>query len=156
MKVIIPLVLAAAGTLAGAGIGLVLAPEPELETEEVGEGKTETGPDEDEAGLEYVALGNQFVVPIVRDGRVSALVVLAISLEVEAGTGADVFAREPRVRDSLLAVLFEHANAGGFDGTFTQSRAMRTLRTALREAARSTVGDMVRDALITEIVRQEY
>jgi hypothetical protein len=84
------------------------------------------------------------------------LVVLSLSVEVDTGQSSAVFDREPRLRDSFLRVMFAHANAGGFDGAFTEASAMEPLREALREAAQGTVGAAnVRDILITDITRQD-
>lgn len=104
---------------------------------------------------DYVKLPNQFVVPVVEDGRVAALVILSLSLEVEPGASEAVFAREPRLRDGFLQVLFDHANAGGFRGTFTDGANLVLLRGALREAAAKVLGGQVRDVLISDIVRQD-
>jgi len=109
----------------------------------------------DDMPVEFVRLNNQFIVPIVAEGKVAALVVMAISLEVTAGQREAVFAMEPRLRDGFLAVLFDHANAGGFDGTFTTSENLYVLRRALLESARSLAGPGVRDVLITDLVRQD-
>lgn len=115
------------------------------------------GHDEGADALEYVKLNNQFVVPIVKDQNVAALVVLALSLEVPASKKDDVYRREPRVRDSILQVLFDHANIGGFDGAFTEAKMLDTLRGALRDVAQRDLGaDVVNDVLILEIARQDY
>lgn len=56
----------------------------------------------------------------------------------------------------FLRVLFDHANAGGFRGTFTDGSTLVALRRALLEAARSAMGaEGVLDVLITDIVRQD-
>ncbi len=61
------------------------------------------------------------------------------------------------MRDSFLQVLFDHANAGGFDGAFTEAGAMDQLRGALREVAQRDLGEeLVKDVLILEIARQDY
>ena len=65
--------------------------------------------------MEYVKLSNQFVVPVVKGKTVVSLVVLSLSLEVPEGQKDAVFRREPKLRDSFLQVLFDHANIGGFD-----------------------------------------
>ncbi|OAN69206.1 hypothetical protein A8B78_05000 [Jannaschia sp. EhC01] len=107
-------------------------------------------------GTEYVRINNQFVVPIVRNGAVRSLVVLSLSLEVDTGGSSAVFNYEPRLRDSFLRVMFAHANAGGFDGRFTEAEAMAPLRSALREAAQSVLGrGSTYDVLITDITRQD-
>ena len=104
---------------------------------------------------EYVKLNNQFVVPVVEDGEVAALVILSLSLEVAPGMTEQVYAREPRLRDSFLRALFDHANAGGFGGPFTRSGNMEILRGALLEVARTSLGKTVSDVLIIDIVRQD-
>lgn len=106
-------------------------------------------------GFEYVKMSNQFVVPVVQDGAVRSLVVLTISVEVNVGTQDAVFTYEPKMRDVFLQVLFDHANAGGFDGQFTSAENMRNLRRALRLSAQEAVGEQVHDVLITDIVRQD-
>ncbi len=109
------------------------------------------------AESEYVKMNNQFVVPIVSDERVVAMVVLALSIEVPTGYSDAVFRREPKMRDSFLQVLFDHANMGGFDGSFTSAQVLGQLRTALREVAQKDLGEeVVRDVLIVEIARQDY
>lgn len=107
------------------------------------------------SGYEYVKINNQFVVPLVRDDRISGMVVLSLSLEVPAGHSEDIYAREPKLRDAMLGVLFDHANIGGFDGAFTSTSTMDVLRTALRETARQVAGPVVEDVLILDIARQD-
>lgn len=163
---ILPLVLILVGTGAGLGAGMFLRPEPELSPEpETGEAEeTVEGAEKEPAeadgpapDLEYVKLSNQFVVPIVKDQEVVSLVVLALSLEVPLGNKEAVFRREPKLRDSFLQVLFDHANIGGFDGAFTDARNMAALRSALREVGQKDMGvDIIRDVLILEIARQDY
>ncbi len=107
--------------------------------------------------MEYAKLNNQFVVPIVKDTVVVALVVLALSVEVVEGSKEAVFLREPKLRDSFLQVLFDHANVGGFDWAFTSADNLSVLRRALREAGQKDLGDdVLNDVLIIEIARQDY
>lgn len=162
MKKLLPLILLLVGTAAGGGVGLVLRPAPEApEIAEDGEAKQEKPAkekvEEEKAPVEYVKLNNQFVVPVVKNRVVVSLVVMALSLEVPEGTKEDVFKKEPKLRDSFLQVLFDHANVGGFDGSFTEAGALDHLRTALREVAQRDLGkDMISDVLIVEIARQDY
>jgi flagellar FliL protein len=100
-------------------------------------------------------LNNQFIVPIVEDGRVASLVILSLSLEVETGTMETVYQKEPKLRDVFLQVMFDHANSGGFRGSFTDSANLRLLRKALVEAARSVLGADLKDVLIADINRQD-
>ncbi|OYX41639.1 MAG: flagellar basal body-associated protein FliL [Rhodobacterales bacterium 32-67-9] len=169
MRKLLPLLLALIGLGAGGGAGFLLRPPP-AETVEIdrcgdataeavaadghGSAAAETDPDAPPAH-DYVKLNNQFVVPVVEDGEVAALVILSISLEVNTGSTEQVYAREPKLRDAFLQVLFDHANAGGFRGAFTQSNNMYVLRNGLLETARKVMGAAVSDVLIVDIVRQD-
>eukprot|EP00903_Cladosiphon_okamuranus_P021954 g20186.t1 len=104
---------------------------------------------------EYVKLNNQFIVPVVTDGRVGALVVMSLSVEVKIGSRETVFLREPKLRDVFLQELFDHANQGGFKGAFTNSNTLDVLRNSLTEAGRNVLGDQLLDVLITDIARQD-
>jgi flagellar protein FliL len=159
---VFPLILGLVGLGAGVGAGLVLKPDSEPNASSAegidamvgarGESPTSTGP---ESTPEYVKLPNQFVVPVVQDGRVAAMVVLSLSLEIAPGDTDAVYQREPKLRDVFLQVLFDHANVGGFSGSFTDGSNLVVLRTSLKEAAAMVLGTDVRDVLITDIARQD-
>ena len=154
MGKILPLLLALLGLGAGAGAGLMLrpAPDPAEAHAEAPPEKTELPPEQQP---DYVKLNNQFIVPVVKNGRVGALVILSLTLEVKAGMTQQVYQMEPKLRDGFLQVLFDHANAGGFDGAFTEANNMTVLRGALLEVARKALGSSLIDVLIVDIVRQD-
>lgn len=104
---------------------------------------------------EYVRLNNQFVVPVLDRDRVAALVVMSLSIEARAGLREEIYAREPRLRDAFLQVMFDHANMGGFHGAFTDAETLGLLRTALREVAQRELGPDARNVLIVDIARQD-
>ncbi|MEL7211309.1 MAG: flagellar basal body-associated FliL family protein [Pseudomonadota bacterium] len=154
MGKILPILMLALG--AGAGIfgGKLMLPPPEpVAAEETAE--PEEAKPEEPSDVEYVKLNNQFVVPVISEGRVISLVVLALTVEIKQGEREAVYAREPRLRDAFLQVMFDHANIGGFDGAFTNSSSMDTLRHALKTVAVDSLGPTVNDVLITDIVRQD-
>ena len=165
MGKILPIILALVGLGAGVGAGLALrpAPEPAAEPAQAAESPpgeaapSEPAPGDPQAATapDYVKLNNQFVVPVIQDGSVAALVVLALSLELSSGGPELVYQREPKLRDAFLQVLFDHANTGGFDGNFTSGRNMQLLRSALLEAAQKVLGTSVTDVLIVDVVRQD-
>jgi len=165
MGKILPILFALIGVGAGIGAGVMLKPEP-VDLSEVpvcrpaSEGEhTEVAHDVDVGGedtlSEYVKMHNQFVIPVVEDGKMAALVVLSISLEVSAGGKEATFQKEPKLRDAFNQILFDHANAGGFAGAFTNSNNMTVLRDSLYEIAVKVAGSVVKDVLIAEIVRQD-
>lgn len=179
MKKLLPIVFLVLGLGAGAAAGLFLAPDKSAEdhaeedgakkeTEHAAEEKhgTEKAPVDshdggahgnghDDGGYEYLKLTKQFVVPLVEDDKISALVTVSLSLEAQPGNEDTFYKLEPKLRDAFLQVLFDHANMGGFDGEFTHSDNMETLRRSLLEAARKDLGDEVNRVLIVSMSRQD-
>ncbi|WP_417278567.1 flagellar basal body-associated FliL family protein [Celeribacter sp.] len=169
IKKLLPILLALVGLGAGVGGGLMLRPDPEIvQIDPCGDvGATdpnhpqpdahgdEDHTDEENAAFEYVKLNNQFVIPDLEGGRVVAMVVLSLSLEARTGARETIYAREPKLRDAFLQVLFDHANTGGFKGAFTDSSTMNALRHALLEVAQKTIGPDINDVLVIDIVRQD-
>jgi len=163
VKKLLPLILLLIGAGAGVGAGVFLRPAPEpvpeAATEEASKEqkkKAKTKEEEASADYEYMKLSNQFVVPIVKKERVSALIVLSLSIEVMAGNKEKIYLKEPKLRDSFLRILFDHANVGGFDGEFTDANNLDILRRALLEIAQRDLGDVIADVLILDIARQDY
>lgn len=174
MKKLIPIIMLLIGSGAGVGAGIFLRPVPVVD-EAAPEDKSEVHADEkahdkdheksvdnenDGAagqGMEYVRLPNQFVVPLVAEDRISAMVVMSLSVEVTSGYSEDVLEKEPKLRDGFLRVLFDHASIGGFDGAFINNENLDVVRRKLRDVAKSVMGsDIVNDVLIFEIARQDY
>ena len=150
---LLPLILLLLGTGAGVGAAILTAPsghETEAQPEE-----SEHEEEDPEAAHDFVKLNNQFVVPLIRGEKIVSMVVLSLSLETKPGLSETILAREPKLRDQFLRVLFDHANAGGFRGAFTQSGTLDLLRTALREVAQKEIGPDVFDVLIQDINRQD-
>ena len=156
MAKLLPIILLIVGIAIGGGAGMFLKPEEPVcegeDCEEEAHAEEEEAPEEEPS---YLAMKNQFVVPVIEDELVKSLVVLSISLETGPDSTELVFSKEPKLRDTFLKVLFDHAHVGGFDGAFTESGRLSLLRVALLEAAQSVVGKRVSDILITDIVRQE-
>lgn len=165
LRLLLPLLLAMVGLAAGAGAGFLLRPAPKppetaapaaAETaHEVEPADSHAAAEDPEHRPEYVKLNNQFIVPVLEGGRVASMVILSLSLEVPHGGGEDVYAVEPKLRDGMLRVLFDHANAGGFEGSFTEAANLVVLRRALLEVAQSVLGPRVKDVLIVDIMRQD-
>lgn len=166
MGKILPILMALIGVGTGVGAGIMLKSDPAEHsdiadcTPPASEGEhTAPPPAMDEHGqevaLEFVKMNNQFVIPVLKDGNMTALVVLSISLEVTPGGKEATFQREPKLRDAFNQVLFDHANSGGFDGVFTNSNKMVILRDSLYEVAQKVAGPVVKNILIDQIVRQD-
>ena len=150
---LLPILLILIGVGGGMGAGVMLRPAPAAEVAH--EAPVEEAEVDPEKMPEYAKLNNQFVIPVVEKGQVAAMVILALSLEVEKGKTEEVFTREPKLRDVFLQILFDHANAGGFNGSFTDGANLILLRKSLLEAAKSVLGAIVLDVLISDIARQD-
>ena len=165
MRLLIPVLLAVVGLGIGVGAGWFLRPAAHAAAPAAeGQGAVAVGAPgaaQPEAGAatvttaEYVKLTNQFVVPVLQGGKVAAMVILSLSLEVEAGGSEEMYSKEPKLRDAFLQVMFDHANAGGFTGSFTDGANLVLLRRALLEAGISAIGTVLTDVLIVDIVRQD-
>ena len=154
IKKLFPLILALVGLGIGVGAGIFLRPatDPAAEAAAAAAHSAKADP---ESAPEYVKLNNQFVVPVLQDGRVESMVILSLSLEVKPNSSEEVYSKEPKLRDVFLQVLFDHANAGGFRGSFTDGANLILLRRALHEAGVSVLGEILTDVLIVDIARQD-
>ncbi len=106
-------------------------------------------------GHDYVKLNNQFIVPVIADGKVSSLVILSLSLEVTAG-GAPRSMRSSRNCATLSCrYCSDHANSGGFAGNFTEGEQDAGAAQCAARGGGKLLGSIVSDVLIVDIVRQE-
>ena len=149
IRKLIPVLLGLLGLGIGIGAGIFL--RPATQEHAVVE---EASPDPALAP-EYMKLANQFIVPVMVKGKVSAMVILSLSLAVTSGSAAEVYKVEPKLRDEFLQVMFDHANSGGFSGSYTDGANLLLLRKALLESAKGVLKDLVSDVLIVDIVRQD-
>ncbi|MGI3213234.1 flagellar basal body-associated FliL family protein [Roseovarius tibetensis] len=159
IRMVLPVLLALLGTGGGVAAGLWFAPPaPDSPVAATGDGVAPpdvgTGGDTTR-GTEFVKLNNQFLVPIVMQDTIRSMVVMSLNVEITEGAAQQVYAREPKLRDAFLQVLFDHANMGGFEGEFTSSGTMDALRAALTEVAQRVLGDVAHGVLITGIARQD-
>lgn len=164
IKKLLPLVFLCVGLAAGVGAGFALAPtgkpqgEKEAKAEKPAKAKSKTDKkkgDKDEKAQEYLKLTKQFVVPVVTDDEIAALVTMSLSLEAKPGLSDSFYEVEPKLRDAFLQVLFDHANSGGFDGTFTASGNLKVLRRSLLDVAQKELGEDVSRVLIMSVNRQD-
>lgn len=165
MRLLIPLALGLVGLGAGVGAGVALrgdplpAPDADLVASvapcgDAGPGHAEPTRSKGEPTV-FIRLDKQFVVPVIHDGRVDAMVAMALTLEVDPEIEDTVYSREPKLRDAFLRILLDHANTGGFDGTFTANTVVQTLTGRLLQEGREAVGAGLTDILILDLAKQE-
>lgn len=152
IKFLIPIVLGIIGTAGGVGAAkFLVAQNLTSDTQAC----SDPSPSEPVISVEYAKLNNQFIIPVLQDGKIGSLVVASLSVEIPQGQSETIYKIEPKLRDLFLQVLFEHANLGGFAGTFTKSDTMENLRERLLEAAKSAA-PQISGVLITDIARQDH
>jgi len=166
LKKLLPILIAVIGIGVGIGAGFFLRPNPEThsvsQTEVNLSAPSYTSENEMPliAGeitedLSYLELEDQFVVPVVKDGDMTSLVLITLALETKPSALQTVSDNMPRLRGALLQVMFDYANIGGFDGPFTNSSRLDKLRRNFFEVSQSIFGDDISDILILEITRQD-
>jgi flagellar protein FliL len=149
IRKLLPILLGLLGLGLGVGAGVFLRPPADEHA------VVEEAPVDPAQAPEYVKLPNQFIVPVMLRGKVVGLVIMSLSLEVKNGATAEVFGVEPKLRDVMLQVMFDHANSGGFEGAYTDGANLVLLRKALLEAAKGVLKKTVTDVLIVDIMRQD-
>ena len=149
IRKILPILLGLLGLGLGIGAGIFLRPAAQEHA------VVEEAPLDSSLAPDYIKMANQFIVPVMVKGKVSAMVILSLSLEVLSGSTEQVYRLEPKLRDQFLQVMFDHANSGGFSGSYTDGANLLLLRKALLESAKSVLKEQVSDVLIIDIVRQD-
>lgn len=142
--------IVALGVVAGGVAGFVMKPEtPDAEEKRVEQPKAPPG------NFDFVRLDRQFVVPIIEDQVVRSLVVLELSLEIAPASSERVYAKEPKIRDALLAQLHLTAQEGGFLSRLGTAAFLQELREDLKASLVPILADDVHGVLIGNIVRRD-
>lgn len=165
--------LAPLGLVGGLAAGHFAAPTPEVEVsdkatpsevgEQIGENTLAGEPSRPEAKrpptregkAEYAKLDKHFVVPVIEDQTVDALVVVTMAIEVDDGATDLVYLHEPKLRDEFLSVLFNHGRSGAFKDGFSEPQNLEDLKASLNKAATHIIGKASRQVLLTSIIRQD-
>lgn len=105
--------------------------------------------------FEIVKMPSQFVVPVITDTRVRAMVILNVALEVETGSGDQVRALEPKLRDEFLAELFGLAAHDGFKDDLITRQTLEIVKHALTERSKEVLKLPFVNVLITDMARQD-
>ena len=160
LKKLLPLFGLLLGLAGGGGAALVLAPaeKPDPVAEDA-DAAHEDEPTSDHAeapqNTEIVKLPNQFVVPVILQNRVRAMVILSVALEVESGAADRVRTLEPKLRDTFLAELFNLAALDGFKDQLITRETLDLVKVALTERSKSILGLDHVTVLITDMARQD-
>ncbi len=158
-KLILPVILLLLGATAGGGAGFWWKSQGETPSAETTAHEPSPqdahDPHGSEAEFDYARMNNQFVVPVMQDGIMRAMVVLNLTLEVPKGGSEAVYSIEPRLREAFFQALLDMANLGGFESNFTNGENMRRLHETLTSTAVRVAPGLVHDVLVVDILRQD-
>ncbi|MFP7569303.1 flagellar basal body-associated FliL family protein [Marivita sp. S2033] len=162
IKKILPLISLILGLAAGGATAIVLAPTAQDTAVEGGEAAHErndvqAGDDHGSTAsdTEIVKLPNQFVVPVILDNRVRAMVILTVALEVEPDQADQVRTLEPKLRDIFLAELFDLAALDGFRDELISRKTLELVKASLTQRAKDVLNHRNVRVLVTDMARQD-
>jgi len=118
-------------------------------------GHNDKGYESDGDEIGFIKFKRQFVVPVLANDNVQALILLNIGLEVPGDKRDDMFRLEPRFRDAFIRELLQLSDAGYFDSELTSPDTYEVLRETLARAAREISDDGISDVLILDLSRQD-
>ncbi|MFS4437009.1 hypothetical protein ACMA5I_02220 [Paracoccaceae bacterium GXU_MW_L88] len=154
---VVALLLGLGAGIAGASFTKSAPPEACVEEEESCEVSTEPQKDSepDADALSYLPMEEPFILPDLKDGRVSSMITIAITLEIEEEEKETIEKLMPKLRDHLLKDMMDHAASGGFRDSFGTGAAMADLRAKLLASAKDVSHNEIKGILITDAIRQD-
>lgn len=118
-------------------------------------GHGEKGGDDYGGQTDFINFKRQFVVPVLKDNAVDALILINLALEVPASERDNMFRLEPRFRDAFIRELLQLSDDGYFDQELTSSDTYEILRETLSRAANDISDGGVNKVLILDLSRQD-
>lgn len=127
-------------------------PKTDKKETKASHGKGKDAKDENVSG--YMKFGRQFIVPVMKDDKVSSLVIMDLNIQAPADVVESLYTQEPRLRDALLGRLLQLSTRGVFDSQLIEKENLDVIRTELVDAARREIGAEAQNVLILNITRQ--
>lgn len=103
----------------------------------------------------YLDFRRNFIIPVMGDNRVDALVLLTFSVEMEADKIEEARTREPRIRDAFMKQLLSLSHEGVFNQDITDPDVYNVIQERLLETAREVVDENVKSILLVDFARQD-
>ena len=103
----------------------------------------------------YYKFSREFVVPIMRGGQVTSLVILHISLETDSATSEKLFSEEPKLRDNIMTTLIGLSNDGRTLERPTDINNYETIRSMILMNLKDSIDDGIRNVLIVDMAKQD-
>ncbi len=102
----------------------------------------------------YYKFSREFVVPIMKGGQVTSLVILHISLETDSSTSEKLFSEEPKLRDNIMTTLIGLSNDGRTLERPTDINNYETIRSMILMNLKDSIDDGIQNVLIVDMAKQ--
>jgi len=103
----------------------------------------------------YIKFKRQFVVPVMTRGKIEALVIMNLNLELNSDAPSNAYSLEPKLRDAITRELLALSNQGIFGDNLTSAESYENIRKTLLSACEQILPEGIQDILILDIARQE-
>lgn len=106
------------------------------------------------SGGSYYKFSREFVVPIMRGGQVTSLIILHINLETDSSTADKLFADEPKLRDNIMTTLIGLSNDGVTLEQPTEIQNYETIRASILTNLQDSIDEGIQNVLIVDMAKQ--
>jgi len=103
----------------------------------------------------YYKFSREFVVPIIRAGRVESLVLLNLNLEADAAISEKLFEMEPKLRDNIMTTLITLSNDGTTFESMTNVENYESIRSMVMMNLKSVMATGIHNVLIVDLAKQD-
>jgi len=103
----------------------------------------------------YYKFSREFIVPIIREGRVDSLVILNLNLEADAAISQKLFEMEPKLRDNIMTTLITLSNDGTTFESMTSVENYETIRSMVLKNLQTVVSSGIENVLIVDFAKQD-
>lgn len=103
----------------------------------------------------YFKFSREFIVPIIRQGRVDSLVILNLSLEADSSIDQKLFEMEPKLRDNIMTTLITLSNDGTTFESMTDVENYETIRSMVLMNLQTVVSTGIENVLIMDLAKQD-
>ncbi len=103
----------------------------------------------------YFKFTREFIVPLMKEGQVDALIIININLEADPSLSQTLFSLEPKLRDNIMTTLIGLSNDGVTFETMTDVDSYETLRSTILMNLQTVVATGVENVLILDMAKQD-
>lgn len=118
-------------------------------------GSDDHGGDSAESEVYYFKFTREFVVPIIREGRVHSLIILNLNLEADGSIASNLQSMEPKLRDNIMTSLITLSNDGTTFESITSVENYELIRSTVMDNLQSVVASGINNVLIVDMAKQD-